>query len=49
MTQPDMLDSVNPSYLYLNNWSDGDPEFTLGPPKEDVVMQGKLVWHAKLT
>ena len=34
------IDSYNPSYLYLNNWSDADPAFTLGPPKTDVVMQG---------
>ncbi|ORX40204.1 concanavalin A-like lectin/glucanase domain-containing protein [Kockovaella imperatae] len=35
--------SYHPSYLYLNNWSDADPEFTLGPPKKTVIQQVKSI------
>ncbi|WVR08243.1 hypothetical protein IAU60_005290 [Kwoniella sp. DSM 27419] len=30
---------VNPSTLMINNWSNGDPGFTAGPPAEDSVLQ----------
>lgn len=29
--------------MILNNWSNGDPGFTAGPPTADVVMSVKMV------
>ncbi|KAI9636234.1 concanavalin A-like lectin/glucanase domain-containing protein [Dioszegia hungarica] len=37
---PAMYRSVNPSRLIMNNWSNGSPGFTLGPPAADNLMQG---------
>jgi hypothetical protein len=33
--------SVNPSNVILNHWTNGDPNFTAGPPTSDVVMKGE--------
>ncbi|WWD03695.1 hypothetical protein V865_001751 [Kwoniella europaea PYCC6329] len=30
---------VNPSSIIINNWSNGDPTFTAGPPAQDNILQ----------
>ncbi|ODO01646.1 hypothetical protein I350_06470 [Cryptococcus amylolentus CBS 6273] len=35
--------SVNPSYVIINNWSNGNPNFTAGPPTADVDLRIKSV------
>lgn len=37
--------SVNPSHVILNNWSNGDPGFTQGPPTKDTILRGKIYDH----
>ncbi|WRT68898.1 uncharacterized protein IL334_005880 [Kwoniella shivajii] len=41
LDSPKKYQSVNPSNVIINNWSSGDPTFSMGPPAEDTVMQVK--------
>ncbi|WVR09774.1 hypothetical protein IAU60_006850 [Kwoniella sp. DSM 27419] len=38
---PSKFRSVDPSQVVINHWTNGDPGFTEGPPKKDLVMKVK--------
>nr|XP_019009680.1 uncharacterized protein I206_05240 [Kwoniella pini CBS 10737]OCF48461.1 hypothetical protein I206_05240 [Kwoniella pini CBS 10737] len=40
INSPKKYSSINPSYIILNNWSSGDPNFSMGPPAQDSVLKG---------
>ncbi|ODN74718.1 hypothetical protein L202_07047 [Cryptococcus amylolentus CBS 6039] len=43
LNSPSKYSSVNPSYVIINNWSNGNPNFTAGPPTADVDLRIKSV------
>ncbi|WWC73250.1 uncharacterized protein I206_107216 [Kwoniella pini CBS 10737] len=43
INSPKKYSSINPSYIILNNWSSGDPNFSMGPPAQDSVLKVKSV------